>query len=273
VEQAMQGIDELEQHVDALLIIANERLRDIYGNLKLSEAFAKADDVLSIAAKSIAEIITVKGYVNVDFADVEGVMRKSGVALMGAAEAAGEGRAITALENAFISPLLESTEIRGASDILLNILYGEQEVTMDEIDLIIESVRERVGRNVNIIWGTGKDNDLGEKLRVAIIATGFNSKRNQIIDNIKEPEKNSTFARKPIFKVEEMPAELEMEIENSMQMEQKARERRSRQEVERKRKVNRPQESTTEGGNIGGVNEVPDTDSWLKRKLGTLFND
>ena len=177
IEQAMTGIDELEEYVDALLIIANERLREIYGDLKLSDAFAMADNVLTIAAKSIAEIITVKGYVNVDFADVESVMRDSGVALMGAAEAEGEGRAMEALTNALISPLLNSNDIRGASNILLNMLYGEKEVTMDEISLITDSLREKVGRNVNVIWGTGKDETLGDKLRVAVIATGFNNNR------------------------------------------------------------------------------------------------
>lgn len=143
IEQAMTGIDELEEYVDALLIIANERLREIYGDLKLSDAFAMADNVLTIAAKSIAEIITVKGYVNVDFADVESVMRDSGVALMGEAEAEGEGRAMEALTNALISPLLNSNDIRGASNILLNMLYGEKEVTMDEISLITDSLREK----------------------------------------------------------------------------------------------------------------------------------
>ena len=177
IEQAMTGIDELEEYVDALLIIANERLREIYGDLKLSDAFAMADNVLTIAAKSIAEIITVNGYVNVDFADVESVMRDSGVALMGAAEAEGEGRAMEALTNALISPLLNSNDIRGASNILLNMLYGEKEVTMDEISLITDSLREKVGRNVNVIWGTGKDETLGDKLRVAVIATGFNNNR------------------------------------------------------------------------------------------------
>ena len=171
IEQAMTGIDELEEYVDALLIIANERLREIYGDLKLSDAFAMADNVLTIAAKSIAEIITVKGYVNVDFADVESVMRDSGVALMGAAEAEGEGRAMEALTNALISPLLNSNDIRGASNILLNMLYGEKEVTMDEISLITDSLREKVGRNVNVIWGTS-----GESMKCPIRTDGSNER-------------------------------------------------------------------------------------------------
>ncbi len=272
LEQAMKGIDELEQYVDALLIIKNERLREIYGNLKLSEAFAKADDVLTIAAKSIAEIITVKGYVNVDFADVEGVMRNSGVALMGAAEVEGENRAVQALEQALVSPLLESTEIDGASDILLNILYGEKEVTYDEIDLIIENIRERVGKGVNVIWGTGEDLSLGEKLRVAVIATGFQAKRKQVGRKVEQEECVSS-TRKTSFKVEELPIDLEMKVENSTEMEQEARMRRSRLEDERRRKGIRTTENSTSEKKNRGLNEIPDTNNWIQRKIGTLFSD
>lgn len=273
IEQAMEGIDELEQSVDALLIIANERLREIYGNLKLSEAFAMADNVLTIAAKSIAEIITVKGYVNVDFADVESVMRNSGVALMGASEAEGEDRATRALTNALVSPLLNSSDIRGASNILLNMLYGSKEVTMDEISYITDSLREKVGKNVNVIWGTGKDESLGEKLRVAVIATGFNSNRSAKVNERQEEEKAP--ARKPYFKVEALPDDLEMKVVNPAELEEEARQRRLRQEEERRRKQRRDAEPQTEGYDRyrRGVNEVPDTNGWLKRKIGTLFSD
>ncbi len=272
IEQAMAGIDELEQYVDALLIIANERLREIYGDLKLSDAFAMADNVLTIAAKSIAEIITVKGYVNVDFADVESVMRDSGVALMGAAEAAGENRAMEALTNALISPLLNSNDIRGASNILLNMLYGEKEVTMDEISLITDNLRDKVGRNVNVIWGTGKDESLGEKLRVAVIATGFNgnSSRSNTVAEHQTEEKIPT--RKPYFKVEELPEDLEMKVVNPAELEEEARQRRFRLEEERKRKPRKEYNRRTDGGQHG-LNDLPDTNGWLKRKIGTLFSD
>ena len=272
IEQAMDGIDELEQYVDALLIIANERLREIYGDLKLSDAFAMADNVLTIAAKSIAEIITVKGYVNVDFADVESVMRDSGVALMGAAEAEGENRAMEALTNALISPLLNSNDIRGASNILLNMLYGEKEVTMDEISLITDNLRDKVGRNVNVIWGTGKDESLGEKLRVAVIATGFNgnsSRSNAVAD--RQPEEKIP-ARKPYFKVEELPEDLEMKVVNPAELEEEARQKRFRLEEERKRKQRKEYNRRTDGGQRG-INDLPDTNGWLKRKIGTLFGD
>ena len=277
IEQAMTGIDELEEYVDALLIIANERLREIYGDLKLSDAFAMADNVLTIAAKSIAEIITVKGYVNVDFADVESVMRDSGVALMGAAEAEGEGRAMEALTNALISPLLNSNDIRGASNILLNMLYGEKEVTMDEISLITDSLREKVGRNVNVIWGTGKDETLGDKLRVAVIATGFNNNRGRATaaTEHKIETATTTSAKKPYFKVEPLPDDLEMKVMNPAELEEEARLRRQKQEEERARKQKRESNRRVDRFERSqrGVNEVPDTNGWLKRKIGTLFSD
>jgi len=271
MEQAMDGIDELEQYVDALLIIKNDKLKDIYGDLKLSEAFAMADNVLTIAAKSIAEIITFKGYVNVDFADVDGVMRNSGVALMGAAEAAGENRAMQALEEALVSPLLNSHDIRGASNILLNMLYGDKEVTMDEITLITESLQERVGGDVNVIWGAGKDETLGDNLRVAVIAVGFN--RNSSAGAHPLPADRT--APKPpkqevVFKVEEMPEELEMVTVSSSEVEEQARQKRQKQEAQRLRKQQR--EETPEKKRKG-VNDIPDTDSWFKRKLGNIFNE
>lgn len=272
MEQAMDGIDELEQYVDALLIIQNDKLKDIYGDLKLSEAFAMADNVLTIAAKSIAEIITFKGYVNVDFADVDGVMRNSGVALMGASEAEGENRAMTALEDALISPLLNSHDIRGASNILLNMLYGDKEVTMDEITLITESLQEKVGGDVNVIWGAGKDETLGDKLRVAVIAVGFNRSSAIHIQSplAREREKGTEVS----FKVEEMPEELEMVTVNSTELEEQARQKRLKQEEHKAKKVKEThQEESPRPGKRKSVNELPDTDSWFKRKLGGMFNE
>ena len=275
IEQAMAGIDELEEYVDALLIIANERLREIYGDLKLSEAFAMADNVLTIAAKSIAEIITVKGYVNVDFADVESVMRDSGVALMGAAEAEGDDRAMEALTNALISPLLNSNDIRGASNILLNMLYGEKEVTMDEITLITDAIREKVGRNVNVIWGTGKDDSLGQRLRVAVIATGFNGSGGKSIPVEERADDTASPLRKPYFKVEPLPEDLEMKMMDPVELEEEARIRKQRQDEEKRRRQKRETDRRTNNFERSrrGVNDVPDTNSWLKRKIGTLFSE
>ena len=175
INQALEGIGELEQHVDSLLVINNEKIRQIYGDLRLSEAFAKADDVLAVAAKGIAEIITVHGFINVDFADVKTVMTNSGVAILGTGMASGEGRAINAVKEALNSPLLNDTDIKGAKNILLNVISGEEEVTMDEIGQIIDYVKDCSGIHTDLIWGNGTDASLGTKISVTIIATGFNA--------------------------------------------------------------------------------------------------
>jgi cell division protein FtsZ len=173
IHQAIEGINELRAYVDSLLVINNEKLREIYGDLKLSEAFAKADNVLSIAAKGIAEIITVHGYINVDFADVETVMRDSGVAILGSGSASGEGRALKAIQEALTSPLLNNNDITGADSILLNITSGVDEISMDEVGEITDFVTKSAAKNALLIWGTGTDESLGEKINITIIATGF----------------------------------------------------------------------------------------------------
>jgi cell division protein FtsZ len=173
INQAIEGINELKDRVDSLLVINNEKLREIYGNLKVSNAFEKADDVLAIAAKGIAEIITVHGYINVDFADVQTVMHNSGVAIMGSATATGENRAHQAIAEALASPLLNNNEITGAKSVLLNITSGSEEITMDEISEITDYVVSASSRDTTLIWGMGNDASLGEQISVTIIATGF----------------------------------------------------------------------------------------------------
>jgi len=173
INQAIEGINELKDHVDSLLVINNEKLREIYGNLKVSNAFEKADDVLAIAAKGIAEIITVHGYINVDFADVQTVMHNSGVAIMGSATASGENRAHQAIAEALTSPLLNNNDITGARSVLLNITSGNEEITMDEISEITDYVVSASSKNTSLIWGMGSDDSLGEQISVTIIATGF----------------------------------------------------------------------------------------------------
>ncbi len=175
INQAIEGIAELEKYVDSLLVINNEKLREVYGNLKFSEAFSKADDVLSSAAKGIAEIITVPGYINVDFADVQTVMQSSGVAIMGSGTASGEGRALSAIQDAINSPLLNNNDINGAENILLNITSGSDEISMDEINEITDYLQGEVSSDVNVIWGIGTDESLGDNINVTIIATGFES--------------------------------------------------------------------------------------------------
>lgn len=232
IEQAMEGIANLEKHVDALLIINNEKLRMMYGDLKLSDAFAKADNVLSIAAKSIAEIITVHGYVNVDFADVETVMRNSGVAVMGSASASGENRAIRAIDEALTSPLLNSNNICGAHNILLNIISGKDEVTMQEVSQITEYVHDVVGDEVSIIWGNGNSDKLEDELSVTIIATGFSE--NPIPGLEIEPR---------LTPKEEAP-KLELIIENPAEVEERAAAKK-REEMQRREELMRKRSETS----------------------------
>lgn len=174
--QAEEGMEELKKYVDSFLVISNDRVRQIFGNLTMSSAFGQADDILTTAAKGIAEIITLPGYINVDFKDVRTVMKDSGVSIMGSCSADGENRALKAVEGALSSPLLKDNEIEGARYILLNITSGEQEVTMDEVSIITDYIQEEAGLAADLIWGNCKDDSLGEKLSVTIIATGFQTK-------------------------------------------------------------------------------------------------
>ena len=172
-EQADVGLETLRKSVDTLLVICNDRLREMYGNLKISDAFSKADDILTTAAKGIAEIITVPGYINVDFEDVRTVMQSGGTAIMGSALASGVDRATNAVSHALASPLLNDNDIKGAKYILLNITSGEDEISMDEIDEITDYIQNETGYTADLIWGNGKDENLGENICVTLIATGF----------------------------------------------------------------------------------------------------
>ena len=173
-EQAEQGIRELSEHCDTVLVILNDKLRQLYGNLALGAAFAKADTVLTTAAKSIAEIITVTSDVNVDFEDVKTVMKDSGAAVMGSSITEGENRARRAAEEALNSPLLNNTDIQGAQKILLSIMSGQDhELEMDELTEITAYIQEKAGQDAEMIFGHGIDETLGQSIRVTVIATGF----------------------------------------------------------------------------------------------------
>ena len=175
-EQAEKGLEEMKKYVDTLIVIGNDKLRDIYGSLKMTEAFAHADNVLTSAAKSIAEIISLHMHVNVDFNDVKTVMQDSGVAIMGSAIASGEKRAIRAVEAALVSPLLNDNDISGARHVLLNIMSGSDDIEMDEFGEITDFIQEAAGGTAELITGYGTDPSLGDNVSVTIIATGFNSK-------------------------------------------------------------------------------------------------
>jgi cell division protein FtsZ len=178
--QAEEGLEELKKYVDSYLVISNDRLREIFGNLTMGAAFSKADDILSTAAKGIAEIITIPGYVNVDFKDVRTVMNNSGVAIMGSDKAEGEDRAQKAVEGALASPLLKDSEIEGARYILLNITSGKHEVTMDEVTVITDYIQNKAGMTADLIWGNCIDETLEDHLSVTIIATGFQTAEERI---------------------------------------------------------------------------------------------
>jgi len=187
-KQAIEGIAELRKHCDAVLIISNDKLRQIYGDLPLSKAFAEADNILLTAARGIAEIITVKAYVNIDFKDVNTVMKNSGVALLGTGSAEGEERARKAIEMALTSPLLNDNDIRGTHNILLYLSSGQKELSMDEITEITEYIIEKTGSEVEIIWGAGHDESLGDKINITVVATGFD--KNELEQ---KPEKKIIF--------------------------------------------------------------------------------
>ncbi len=173
--QAEEGIRAMKQYVDTLLVISNDKLRHQFGNLKMKEAFAKADNVLATAAKCITDVINSTGQINVDFADVCTVMRNGGVAILGSATAKGDSRAQKAIEEALNSPLLNDNDISGAKWILINInsSEGEHEFTMDEVEIIQNYLLSQAGEHTDVILGLGYDNSLGSSLGITLIATGF----------------------------------------------------------------------------------------------------
>jgi cell division protein FtsZ len=172
--QAQLGVEALRASCDTVLVILNDKLREIYGNLAVGQAFAEADTILTTAAKGIAEIITLAGYVNVDFQDVRTVMLNAGAAVMGSAETRGDNRAIKASQQALASPLLDSRDIMGAKKILLSIISGEEaELQMDELTTITEYIQQQAGDEAEVIFGHGVDAALGDRIRVTVIATGF----------------------------------------------------------------------------------------------------
>ena len=205
--QAEDGIEQMRDAVDTLLVINNDKLREMFGNLSLVNAFEQADDVLAIAAKGIAEVISVTGQINVDFNDVNTVMKDSGVAIMGSAEAEGDDRATKCVEQALSSPLLNDNNIEGATYVLLNITYGDKAVLMDEISDITDYIQEEAGSTADVIWGHGHDESLGEKLCVTIIATGFKTTPHTGL-SFKAPKK------KRMNLEDERPTEITQEIES-----------------------------------------------------------
>tara|TARA_A100001011_G_scaffold400803_1_gene519113 strand:+ start:11018 stop:12781 length:1764 start_codon:yes stop_codon:yes gene_type:complete len=189
ISQANIGLDKLRKNVDALIVINNNKLRDVYGNLGIKQGFSKADEVLAKAAKGIAEVITHHYTQNIDLKDAKTVLSKSGNAIMGSAGSSGEKRAIKAVSNALDSPLLNDNSIRGAKNVLLLILSGSSEVTIDEIGLINDYIQETSGNNVNIIMGIGEDQSMIEEISVTVIATGFDINQQDEIIHVNPKKK------------------------------------------------------------------------------------
>jgi cell division protein FtsZ len=207
-DAALQGIEEIRDSVDSLLVISNDRIKDIYGNLPISKAFGHADNVLATAAKGIAEIITIAGSINVDFEDVKTAMRDSGVAIMGMGLAEGDDRAIRAVNQALNSPLLDDNKIKGASDLLVNISYGSEEATMDEYAQINEFLQDEAGSSATLKCGLCSDESLGTSLSVTVIATGFNRAEN----TFKTTEDEVFSAQDEVeFEIEEIDGAVESE--------------------------------------------------------------
>jgi len=221
IAQAEEGVMLLKNHVDTLLVISNDKLRHQFGNLKMKEAFAKADNVLATAAKCITDVINSTGQINVDFADVCTVMTNGGVAILGSAAAEGENRAQAAIENAINSPLLNDNDIRGAKWILINInsSEGEHEFTMDEVEVIQNYLLSQAGDDTDVILGLGYDNSLGAQIGITLIATGFDHK-----DPFeKKPEVKKEVKDEKIVMTLEMPAKEEIKTvkQPSLQFEEK----------------------------------------------------
>ena len=215
IAQAEEGVMLLKNHVDTLLVISNDKLRHQFGNLKMKEAFAKADNVLATAAKCITDVINSTGQINVDFADVCTVMSNGGVAILGSAAEEGEDRAQMAIEHAINSPLLNDNDIRGAKWILINInsAEGEHEFTMDEVEIIQNYLLSQAGDDTDVILGLGYDNSLGSKIGITLIATGFEHKD----PFVRKPEMQSEKNDEKIVMILEMPQKEVKQTANDVQ--------------------------------------------------------
>jgi cell division protein FtsZ len=247
--QALEGIEKLKKEVDTILVISNDKIREMHGNAKQNEAFNYANNILTTAAKSISEIITVPGYINVDFADVKYVMSCSGAAIMGSAVAEGEGRAMKAIQGALNSPLLNDNDIRGAKKILVNISSGSDQITIDEITEINEYIQD-VAKDTDIIFGTCDDATLENKISVTLIATGF------------EPTGKPSFNKVVTKKVHELTDTLLEENPVSNQVEEVV--------VEQKQDADNKVNYLEEEGEI--QSEIPDLETEQSYSLFTLNN-
>jgi len=264
-DQALEGVEKLREHVDSMLVISNEKLHKIYGNLPASQAFKKADNIITTAVKGVAEIITLHGNINIDFADVSTVMAGSEVFIMGTGLAEGPNRAMNAVRQALESPLLDSSSIRGTKDILLNIISGTEEITMSEIGEIIDYLQDEAGQDATIIWGNGTDPKLGDQISVTIIATGFDINPNRLFQPPVEMVE---------LQSEESGFEINLEDDGPFMKNDPIAQRpeavRTHQSVEKQKKKSRKEkkqlvdEANPENANVDG---------WFFRQFTKFFDD
>ena len=293
--QAQEGIKKLGEFVDSMLVISNQRLQNIFGDLPARQAFKMADNIVTTAVKGVAEIITIHGNVNIDFTDVHTVMNNSKVFIMGTGKASGEGRAMDAVHQALESPLLDSNDIFGTKNILLNIISGKEEVRIGEIGEIIETLQEKAGQEADIIWGNGYDDSLGDDICVTILATGFITNPNQVLQekqvtknhNLNEEELENEFPEPDIIEQTEPEEEFvwkkEREKTKSEIVQEKTEPIKKVQErVQKeksffsgKRKEEKKQKVKTEPPKKDKPVPEPSIDNWFYKNfgLGKLFED
>ncbi len=280
-EQAFEGIKKLERFVDSLLVISNENLHKVYGDLPAREAFAQADNIVAAAVKGCAEIITLHGNINIDFADVNTVLRESGVFIMGTGFAEGPNRALRAAEEALKSPLLDSNDIYGTENILLNITSCDDEVRMGEIGDIIDYLQNAAGDNANIIWGNGYDPKLGNQISVTVIATGFEINPNRILrpepvketviipvekqtnQNIISEQKNTN---EPIAPPVEAHSQFDINPDESFIVRKEEKE----PEPTRQERISKVDKKHSKPKGTDGSEPIS---NWFTRQFNTLFSD
>ncbi|MFV0522176.1 MAG: cell division protein FtsZ [Mangrovibacterium sp.] len=256
-DQALEGVERIREHVDSMLVISNDKLHKTYGDMPASKAFKQADSIITAAVKGVAEIITIHGNINIDFADVHTVLEESKVFIMGTGSAEGEGRAMAAVQKALESPLLDSNDISGTEDILLNIISGDEEVTIDEVGDILDFLQDRAGDDANIIWGNGIDPTLGNRISVTVVATRFKTNPSEVIqeqeiERLTLPEDKPQPERRMFIK-EEMNKHVEL-LGND------------KPEYKPRKKTKTPKLTERK------VEETP-KESWLKRMFGSILDE
>jgi cell division protein FtsZ len=278
--QALEGIMRLSEYTDSMLIVSNQRLHSIYGDLPARQAFKLADDIVKTAVKGVAEIITLHGNINIDFADVYTVMHNSKVFIMGTGFASGPDRAMNAVKMALLSPLLDNNDIKGTKNILLNIISGTEEITIGEIGEIIEFLQKEAGQEADIIWGNGYDDAIGENICVTILCTGFknaptirqHAEKSQ--EHFKLYEDQHREEEPPVAEKEEEPRQnvFELEIETPLQVADPPlfMEREQPEEKSAPRRTPPPRKNKSSKSSENGGDSL---DNWFYRKFGRLFEE